>query len=416
MIHQQKTLNINYEAQKFLFKYYLFYILQGMFFAGSFLIIIVNSTGISPVQVSLAVSCYFLIQILFEIPTGALADRFGRKKILVIAKIFALIGFFFLYLRRDFADILISYIMWGVGGTLMSGALEALMYDNMKHYEIHENYAKYQGKSFAIRISVFALTAFVASYLIKFGYDVVILATMIPWFLQIVILIHIKDEHRQNKNIQKLTTKYWKTIVYGSKYALKHRVVLKFVLFSAFFGATIEIIDQYYDLFLFQITNNLRLVPILISIESVVVALFSFFVTKYFQNKSLLSSILLLLSGCGLLLSGFVFYNLQLSYIPSVVFWAFLGVSYSIIDARKQMMIPAKVRATIISVSGFVMGLTGVASVSAFGFISKTFSYKIGFISMSVFQVVILLAFIFILGFDKHIKKREKIVFKNYKN
>jgi MFS family permease len=397
-------------AKSFLLKYYIFSSLQGMYFVGSCLMIIISASGFSPVQISIAVSMYYVIQVIFGIPTGAIADRFGSKNTLVIAKVLSLLGYYFLYLRRDFNDIIFCYALWGMAGTLISGAQESLIYDNLKHHRIHKNYAKYDGTSSGIVLISFSFSALVSSYLIKFGFNIVIIATMISWLLQIILLIIIKDEKRHNKNLAKLSSNYLKTLKSGLKYAFKNRVICKFMLFFAFLNSTIGIFDQYYDLFLFHITDNIVFVPILISLEYTLQGIFKFLFTRKFQNRSLVFCIVSSLIGSLVCLVGFIEYDFPFAYVASIVFWVIIGTMYSIINARNQFLIPSKIRATVISVSNFVFGIFGIISLLLFGFIAKVFSYKIGFISMSIFQISILLIFIFILGVDRHIKKRERVI------
>ncbi|MFC1659266.1 MFS transporter [Pseudomonadota bacterium] len=397
-------------AKGFLVRYYSWSALQGMYFLNSFLMIIVTSTGLTPLQISIAVSMYFVIQVVLEIPTGALADRFGRKNIIVLGKIFTFTAFLFIYLRRDFLDLFTAYSFWGMARTLISGSGEALMYDNMKYYNIHNDYAKYEGKSFGIRTISFASSAFLASYIINFGYDAIILSTMIPCFCQIVLMLTMRDEYKSNKKMQKLTSKYFITLKNGFKYAFKHRVIMKFMFFAALFSATIEIVEQYYELFLYHISNNLNLVPILMGMQAISVGLCSFYLTKYFANKKVFSIMLLLVFGCFSLFVAFVFYNLQISYTGSVIFWVLVAISYHVIDSRRQIMIPSKIRATVNSVTGFLFGIAGVLGVFVFGYISKLTAYKVGFLGLSMFQIIILILFLVLFGLDKHLNKREKLI------
>jgi len=74
---------------------------------------------------------YSLTVILLEIPSGILADRFGRKRLLVVTGILDIAEFVILLFARDFWMFGLAVFLAGVGRALYSGSQNALLYDSL---------------------------------------------------------------------------------------------------------------------------------------------------------------------------------------------------------------------------------------------------------------------------------------------
>ncbi|NOQ55345.1 MAG: hypothetical protein GQ477_00915 [Nanohaloarchaea archaeon] len=76
-------------------------------------------------NVALIISIEAISAAVFEIPTGAIADIFGRKKTLISAYMFSLISIIFLYVGGSMLMFVFYAILNSVGRSLASGALTA---------------------------------------------------------------------------------------------------------------------------------------------------------------------------------------------------------------------------------------------------------------------------------------------------
>lgn len=77
---------------------------------------------------------------LTEIPTGAIADLFGKKKTLLLSFFLQATGALWMAMTPNFSGLAFSVFVMGVGGTLYSGTLEALVYDTLKQNERESAY------------------------------------------------------------------------------------------------------------------------------------------------------------------------------------------------------------------------------------------------------------------------------------
>ena len=74
---------------------------------------------------------YALTVTLLEIPSGVLADRFGRKRMLVLCGVLDVAEFAILLFARDFWAFGLAVFLAGVGKALCSGSDNALLYDSL---------------------------------------------------------------------------------------------------------------------------------------------------------------------------------------------------------------------------------------------------------------------------------------------
>lgn len=90
-----------------------------------------EAVGLSPLQLVLVGTTLEVTAFLFEIPTGIVADLYSRRLSVIIG--FLLIGFGFVIegALPFFWAVLLNQIIWGIGSTFTSGALEAWIVDEV---------------------------------------------------------------------------------------------------------------------------------------------------------------------------------------------------------------------------------------------------------------------------------------------
>ncbi|MGH3613207.1 MAG: MFS transporter [Pseudonocardia sp.] len=102
-------------------------------------------TGMSVAQISALFAIWSAVGVLAEVPSGALADRFSRRGCLVAAGLLQAIGYVSWILLPGFPGFAVGFVLWGLGGSLVSGAQEALLYDGLAAVGEQEQYARING-------------------------------------------------------------------------------------------------------------------------------------------------------------------------------------------------------------------------------------------------------------------------------
>lgn len=118
-----------------------------------------HQRGLSLAEVALLDAPFFLIQVAAEIPTGALADRFGRKASLLVGAGITTIGVFVFGIADSYGLILISYTFWGIGATLQSGADQAFLFDSLKVLKREGEFSRIYGRLNAANVVAILLAS-----------------------------------------------------------------------------------------------------------------------------------------------------------------------------------------------------------------------------------------------------------------
>jgi len=91
-----------------------------------------TDTGLTVWQISTLFVIWSASSIVLEVPSGALADAVSRRLLLCLAPLVTAAGFALWTLVPSYPAFAVGFLLWGVGGALASGALEALVYTGLE--------------------------------------------------------------------------------------------------------------------------------------------------------------------------------------------------------------------------------------------------------------------------------------------
>ena len=131
-------------------------------------VVILAARGFSLVQIGFAETVFHITSLICEIPSGMLADMYGRKKMLVLGNLMTITGDIVMFLSQDYWMVLLSMPFHAMAYNFASGSGEALAYDSMKKVGKQEGYEKYvsnQSIIYRIASGISTLAAGLALYL-----------------------------------------------------------------------------------------------------------------------------------------------------------------------------------------------------------------------------------------------------------
>lgn len=97
------------------------------------------------------IAIYYLVMVVVEVPTGLLADRFGRKATMVLGPMVLAAGFAALWLGEDFASFALGEGLLGLGHSLLSGPPSALLFDTLAAAGLSDRYLRCEARIHAVR-------------------------------------------------------------------------------------------------------------------------------------------------------------------------------------------------------------------------------------------------------------------------
>ena len=102
----------------------------------------IEVVGLDPLRLVLLGTALEVAVFVFEVPTGAFADTFGRRRSVIIGCILMGSGFALEGAIPTFAAVLAAQAVWGVGYTFISGALEAWIADEAPDRDLGRVYLR----------------------------------------------------------------------------------------------------------------------------------------------------------------------------------------------------------------------------------------------------------------------------------
>ena len=97
------------------------------------------SRGMDLLEINI-INMFFMMGIfLFEVPTGAFADNFGRKKSIVLGCLLLSVSFLVYFSGNNLATFVVAELIGALGATFLSGALEAWVVDSLAYHDYGED-------------------------------------------------------------------------------------------------------------------------------------------------------------------------------------------------------------------------------------------------------------------------------------
>jgi len=135
--------------------------------------------GLTVNEVAALFAIWSLTAILSEVPSGVVADVVSRRALVVTSPLLAGLGYAVWGLFPSFSAFAFGFILWGLGSALRSGALEALVYDELNRHGAASTYVRVLGRSKAVAaVALLAATAATALLFPVTGYPVVVVASV----------------------------------------------------------------------------------------------------------------------------------------------------------------------------------------------------------------------------------------------
>ena len=126
--------------------------------------------GFSLVEIGFAETCFHITSLIFEIPSGLMADIYGRKRMLLVSNLMTFIGNIIMAVSNGLGLVCLSISFHALGYNFASGSGEALAYDSMKLSKAESGYEKYVSNQSIIYRIASGISTLVAGVALLIGY------------------------------------------------------------------------------------------------------------------------------------------------------------------------------------------------------------------------------------------------------
>lgn len=336
-------------------KYYLFQLFNSLEFFAPVIVLFWQSRGLGMTQIMLLQSIYALSVIILELPTGALADYFGKRISLIFGALFSAIGFFIYGVSFKFWHFAIGEIIVGTGMAFISGADRAFIHETLLLLGREKDYRKIEGKVRAVNQTARSLASLFGGLLGSISLGLTLLVTGIANFISLLFSISFTKTKETLKREEK--TEYVEIIKNSLMIIRENKRVLWLVLFFASFNSLLWTTNIFSQPYLQKLNIPVVFFGVIFFFFNLVSAIGSALVNKF---ETITKDKAFLIMGSVTIISLLV-----ISIFPSVfliplwaIFLAFLIMNQTIVSDKTLLLIPQNRAATILSFQNLLRRLS----------------------------------------------------------
>lgn len=338
--------------------------------------------GLDLIEIGLLESIFHITGLVFEIPTGALADLLGRKKVIIIGRVSFLISCIIMIFANSFIGFACGFIVQAISYNLNSGSEEALVYDSLKSINEEESYTKVCGRINLIIEIAQGLAVFIGGLLAEQNFVMSYIAAILVGLCSLGIAFNFKETPIvEKKEKVKDHFKECLKILKENKQIVK--LLMYFPWIFAFSTTTYFYSQQHFsDLGFSKV--DISVIFLMNGVVSSLGALLSDKVEKRLNmNKYLLIPICMgMATGLFAVTEGII--SLGMFWLVGL----FTAMLYPIGSNKMNELIPSEQRATIISIDSMMFSLAMIIFFPVAGFIGEYVGLKITFIIIGAGTII----------------------------
>ena len=344
------------------------------------IVLFYEKQGLGLQDVFILKSVYSIAAVTLEIPSGYLADVWGRRKCLLLGSFLFFFGYLCYSFTDTFAAFLFAELLLGVGQTLVNGADSALLYDTTAQYKEEHLYLRYEGR-------ITMIGNFAEAFAGIFGGLLAVYSLRFPFYGQAAIAfigipasITLKEVNR-SKQIQNPLTEIIRIIKYS---LITNKRLCCNIMYSGIIGAATLMMAWFVQPVLMYLKTPVSWFGVIWTVLNLVVgfaALYSDRLDSYLGPKKMGTLILLFIVG------GYVTLAFNLTYVGLAilfVFYIFRGFATPILKGYINQMTISEMRATVLSIRNFIIRLMFAAISPFLGWLNDMYSLQTALLVSSV--------------------------------
>lgn len=323
-------------------KLYLSNFLTGLVFWYGIEKLFMSSIGINAVGVGATTAILLAFNLLFDIPSGILADKWSRKGMLFVSAVSLAICSVILGLSTGLALYIVGYLFYGVYVVTTSGTYQAIMYDSLHEEGRSNQYSKINGRAYALFLAG-AGVANVASGFIaySFSYSATFYITVISCVLNAFLILSLKEPvFHKDENKERVLKQLGKTIHFLVNIKLLRSLA---IVMSAL--AVVELFkSDFGQLYMLRYVTEPQIIGMLWAAYAFTWALGSLIAHRFRARLTML----VLFTTLPLVCMSFIdnWFSLVLFMVQAVA----AAALFNQIETRVQESTPSSVRASVLSV------------------------------------------------------------------
>lgn len=350
--------------------YKLFILFNEPLFWGPILITSIQDLGhMTLPDIYFMESVVMILCVLLDVPSGALADLIGKKKILIIGRSFLMLSMIGFALTVGPLTAWLANILWAIGFSLQSGADVSLFYNSLKSRGIERVFKKIEGCAVGSRLLLAAFCSLVVGPLAVINMRIPLLLCIPFMVIPLVAAFFFKEPE--------MTTKYsakeqYKILKEGILFVIKKPEVRWIVGFCTLIGGASKIWFFTYNPYFERVGIDLKYYGVIFFLVNIVAWISSHYAYKIEGRISERGCIKLMILCVGI----------PIFIMGLLPFWpiAYLVVCQNFVrgfirpfknDFTNRHIESDHIRTTVLSVQSSMGDIISILTLSWFGIMMK---------------------------------------------
>lgn len=366
--------------------YFLKPFLNSQAFIAPVAVLIWQAAGVSLSMATLLLSFHSILAVILEVPSGYLADIWGRKKSLILSAFFFILGAIAFALSKNFFHFLIAEFFLAAAASFASGADSAFVFDSLKSQKKEKKFHKIWGKIIFYTLIFAAFATFLGGLLADFNLQYSIYISIVFFTIALIISFTLKEPKVYKQIIKK---DYLKNLIKILKNLIKeNRLIFYIMLYSGLIFSLNQMIffmsQSYFD--------KIGLDPFYFGLIFALANIYTAFIAKYshtieqkFSLKKVLFS-LFILTALSYFLMGLI--SIFLSFIFIIFQQTSRGFQQVLFNDYINKRTASYKRATILSAKSFLERLIYAVIFPLIGLYNHYFKLNNTFILCGILTVI----------------------------
>lgn len=227
------------------YKFSAYGFLKNLRFFEAFFILFLVEKGLSYTEIGLLYGIREITINLFEIPSGFIADTYGRKNSLAASFILYILSFTTFYFSSSFPLFTMAFLLYGIGDAFRTGTHKGMIMDYLKLNGWQSEKIAYYGHTRAWSQRGSAISSLAAGFIVFYSgsYENIFLYSVIPYLINFLLILSYPAEINLSKSKNRVysllpTIKTFINVI-------KNRKVLAIINSSAVHSAYLKAIKDY---------------------------------------------------------------------------------------------------------------------------------------------------------------------------
>ncbi len=323
-------------------KLYLSNFLTGLVFWYAIENLFQLSIGMDGVGIGINIAVLTLFNILFDIPSGILADRWSRKYVLMVSTVALAVASTVYGLSNSLWMYLIGTVCYGVYFVSVSGTYQAITYDLLRGLRRSEEYSKIFGREFALFLVGAAVGNIASGFVVDhFSFQAAYFVTAISCVLNLILLATVREPsyHKTDDDV-----KFFAHAAVATKMIFDRQVLRCCVMIVALLMVIAVYLNDFGQLYITHYVSQVPMLGVLWAVYAIALAVGSF-VAHYFSRHVWVAVLMSSLPVFGMVL-------IDHPYAIGFIFVQAIGENILVnrIETAVQYYTPSSIRATVLSV------------------------------------------------------------------